>query len=673
MSSSALLLILLLRPACQARPPPTNVQDAPSTEEKQPKLIELSIEDLMKIEVTSASRKSERLVDTPSAVFVIRQEDIQRSGVRSIPEALRMAPGIEVTRINANKWAVTIRGFGDLFSNKLLVLVDGRSVYNPTFSGVNWDVQDLVMEDIDRIEVIRGPGATVWGANAVNGVINIITKKAKDTQGGMVAVGGGTQERGFGAARYGGKIGENAYFRVFAKYSDHVDSDGGNDAWQLAHAGFRTDWTPTKADFLTLQGDYFRGIMGSRNSAATLQPPFSVDVRSSSQVSGGNVLSRWEHTFGEKNILTAQFYYDRSDRNEPWFGELRDTLDFDVHDRFPLFEGHDITWGLGYRWTRGDFGSTFTAQMPAEVKVDEIASAFVQDEIEIVPRSLHLTLGAKFEYNNYTHFEFQPNARLLWNVTEEQVFWASASRAVRTPSPSDTQVRFNQAVLPPPGPGLPPTLISVFGDRGFKSEQLTAYELGYRVMPAARLSLDAAAFYNIYKKLRSVEPGTPTFEPAPAPAHALVPLSLENEMGGRTYGLELAALWQVMDGWRLQGSYTFYKMSLIPERGSLDTTSASSEKADPANQVYVHSALDLSKTLHFDATARYVDILSSRHIPSYFEAEARLAWDVNDSLEISIVGQNLVHRRHFESNNAPLNIQVTPVERGAYASILWRF
>jgi iron complex outermembrane receptor protein len=673
MSFSSLLLILLLRPACQASPPQETGQEAAPSEKKPPKLIDLSIEDLMRIEVTSVSKKSERLVDIPCAVFVIRQEDIQRSGVRSLPEALRMAPGIEVARIDANKWSVTARGFGNLFANKLLVLVDGRSVYNPTFSGVYWDVQDLVLEDVSRIEVIRGPGATVWGANAVNGVINIITKKAKDTQGGLVVAGGGTQERAFGTARFGGKIGENAYYRVFAKYTDRIDSQGGDDGWKLGHAGFRTDWTPKESDSLTFQGDYYQGTMGSQNSVALLQPPFSLDVQSSSRVSGGNLLTRWEHTFQEKSILTAQFYYDRTDRNAPWFNELRDTLDFDLHDQFPLFEGHDITWGLGYRWTQGDFGNTFTAQILPELKVDQIASAFVQDEIEILPHTLHFTLGAKLEYNNYTHFEFQPNARLLWNVSDDQVFWVAASRAVRTPSPSDALVRFNQAVLPPSGPGLPPTLISVFGDRNFRSEQLTAYEIGYRVLPATNLSLDTTAFFNNYDSLRSVEPGVPTFEPAPSPAHALVPLTLENELKGRTFGAELAALWQIIDGWRIQGSYTFLKMALSPKRGSLDTNSELSERADPANQVYVHSSLDVSKSIHFDVTARYVDILSSRHIPSYFEADVRLAWDITENLEVSVVGQNLVQRRHFESNNPPLNIQVTPAERGVYASVLWRF
>ncbi|MBI3856360.1 MAG: TonB-dependent receptor plug domain-containing protein, partial [Planctomycetes bacterium] len=449
----AMLLACSFEPACAGPPAPQAPQEQEPTPDKKSRLTDLTIEDLMRIEVTSAARKPERLVDTASAIFVIRNDDILRSGVRSVPEALRMAPGIEVARIDANKWSVTARGSGGMFANKLLVLVDGRSVYNPTFSGVHWDVQDLMLEDVDRIEVIRGPGATVWGANAVNGVINIITKKASETQGGVATGGGGTQERGFGAARLGGKIGDRTYYRVFAKYFDRADSEGGNDLSKLGHTGMRLDWNPEDSDTLTLQGDYYRGTMGVDRFAAMLLPPFQEEQFTSSRVSGGNLLARWTHEAGPKNVLAAQFYYDRTDRNAPWNRETRDTLDFDLHHAIPLLEGHDVTWGLGLRWTRGEFGNTFTSQVIPDTKVDQISSAFLQDEISLVPGALLLTLGSKFEYNNYTRLEILPNARLLCTLAEDQVVWLAASRAVRTPAPADTRARFNQAVMPPPGPG----------------------------------------------------------------------------------------------------------------------------------------------------------------------------------------------------------------------------
>jgi iron complex outermembrane recepter protein len=632
-------------------------------------LSDLSIEELMQIEVTSASKKSVRLIDTPSAVFVIRSEDIERSGVTTIPEALRMAPGVQVARVDANKWAVSSRGFNDLFSNKLLVLVDGRSVYNPTFSGVYWDVQDLLLGDVERIEVIRGPGGATWGANAVNGVINVISKKAQATQEGLVKVGGGTSERAFTAARYGAKAGEDTYLRVYAKWFDREDSDGGHDGWQQGRAGFRMDWTPAGPDSVTVQGDLYRGRVGTRNTMVSPNPPFAVDTESQTEVTGGNLLGRWERTFAPGDVLTVQGYYDRADRMAPWLREKRDTMDLDVHYRFPVAQIHDVTIGTGYRWTRGDFGNTFTASVTPAVKVDQIATVYAQDEIAIVKDILSFTAGCKLDYNNYTGLEVEPTARMRWTIAENQTLWAAVSRAVRTPSPAEASARNVQAFIP----GAPPTEIAFIGNKDYKSETLWAYELGYRIAPDPTLSFDLALFYNDYDRLRSIEPGTPGFEASPSPAHILVPVGPANLMNGHSYGVELAAQWQVVDGVRLHASYSFLKMNLFADSGSADALSEGAERGDPANQVYARLSLDLTEGVRLDGTARYVSVISSNHIPSYFESDVRVAWEAFRNAELSVVGQNLVHRKHLEEATGGLNIQSRPVERGVYAELTVRF
>jgi iron complex outermembrane receptor protein len=642
-------------------------QDQPA---RKRDLSDLSIEELFQIDVTSASKKSERLLDTPAAVFVIRSDDLRRSGATNVAEALRMVPGVEVGHIDSNKWSISSRGFSDLFANKLLVLMDGRTAYNPTFSGVYWDVQDVFLQDVDRIEVVRGPGATTWGANAVNGIVNVISKSAKDTLGGIVTLGGGSMEREFAGARYGVQAGENTYLRVYAKWFEREGFPGGNDDWQQGRTGFRLDWVPAGPDALTFQGDFYRGRAGTENIAASLQPPFAVDVLSQTTVTGGNLLGRWTRTFGARDVLTVQGYYDRTDRLTPWLNESRNTLDVDVHYRFPIAEMNDVTCGTGYRWTRGDFGRSFTAQISPDIKVDQIANVFLQDEVAIVKDVLSLTAGCKLEYNNYSHLEIEPTARALWKPEPNQVVWVSASRATRMPSPAEGNVRFNQTVIP----GGPPTLISVFGNPDFKSEVLKAYELGYRVTPAANLSFDLTAYYNDYDRLRTVEPGAPGLELSPSPAHILVPLTMANLLDGRAYGVELASQWEVLEGVRMHLSYTYLKTHLDYDSSSQAPGSSSPVlQSDPVHQIYGRLSWDIRKDLHFDAVGRYVDVISATHIASYLESDVRIAWDANPNVEFALVGQNLVERKHFEAKTTGLNIQSTPVERGIYAELTVRF
>lgn len=373
-------------------------------------LKQLSLEELMNIEVTSIARKEQRVADTAAAIYVITQEDIQRSGVTSIPEALRLAPGVEVSRVDSNKWAIGVRGFGSRLSRSLLVLMDGRSVYTPLFAGVYWEVQDTLLEDIDRIEVIRGSGGTLWGANAVNGVINIITKKAQDTQGLLLSGGGGSEEKGFGSLRYGGKVGENFNYRIYGKgfRRDAAATRGLSDFddWQMGQGGFRTDWKPHEGDSLTIQGDAYDGRSGQRTQVSRLSAPFSIPVQEDAEFSGMNLLGRWSRTLSKSSSLALQMYYDRTDRREPTFQEQRNTFDFDFQHRLQPTGRQELIWGLGYRYTRGDTKSVPTITISPSNRADNLFSAFVQDEIVLVQDRLRLTVGSKFEHNDYSGFEF---------------------------------------------------------------------------------------------------------------------------------------------------------------------------------------------------------------------------------------------------------------------------
>ncbi|MBI3851822.1 MAG: TonB-dependent receptor [Verrucomicrobia bacterium] len=605
----------------------------------------LSVDELMDIDVTSVSKRPEKLSGTASAIQVITQEDIRRSGAASLPEALRLASNLEVAQVDSRQWAISARGFSSTTANKLLVLVDGRTVYTPLFSGVFWDAQDTLLEDVDRIEVISGPGATLWGANAVNGVVNIITKSAKDTQGLLVLGGGGTELRDFGGIRYGGTLSSNLYYRVYGKYFDRDSAvvPSGRDAtndWYKGQGGFRLDWDATEANLLTLQGDIYDGRIA--------QPGTAGDIA----VAGGNVLGRWSHTVSEASDFKLQLYYDRTHRDIPGtFAEDLDTYDLDFQHRFPIGERNDIVWGLGYRLIEDDVGNTAAlAFLPARLS-RQWFSGFVQDEIALVRDRLHLTLGTKLEHNDYTGFEVQPSGRLAWNVTQHQTVWGAVSRAVRTPSRIDNDFF---------APGNPPfTLLQ--GGTNFVSEELLAYELGYRIQPHPRLSLSLAAYYNDYDNLRSVEKVNP-----PAP----FPIVIANGQEGESYGAELTAEYRVTDWWRLRAGYTELRIHVRAKPGSTDTSNGSGESHDPNHQVTVRSSWDLPGHLEFDAGFRYVSQIENQKVPAYEELEARLAWRPIPKLELSIVGQNLLHNHHPEFGALASRQEI---ERSVYGKVTWRF
>jgi iron complex outermembrane receptor protein len=640
-------------------------EQAPETPKAD--LTELSLQDLMNIEVTSASKKAEKLSETAAAVFVITQEDIRRSGVTTIPEALRMVPGVQVARLNASSWAISARGFNDQFAQKLLVLIDGRSVYTPLFSGVYWDLQDTFLDDIDRIEVIRGPGGALWGANAVNGVINIITKRAEDTQGSLLTTGMGTEEKGFAALRHGGLLGESGHYRVYAKW---FDRDGGPDSWDTTRAGLRADWALGDRDILTAQGDWYDGDRAGRSTIPTLTPPFSETLGMESRVSGGNVLLRWERQLSDDSDLHLQLYYDRTEHGEG-SGIQRDTFDLDFQHRFPLGERHEVLWGLGYRSSADDIPGSATFSVDPGSRHDELLSAFVQDQIALQQDRLQLTVGSKFERNDYTGFEVQPSARLSWRPSGHETAWAAVSRAVRTPSRMEHDGRVNVAALEMPGAGV--TLVSLFANRDMESEDLLAYELGYRTQASDELFLDIAGFYNCYDDLWTLEPGEPFVELSPSPPHLVLPSFADNKMSGETYGVELAAQWQATDRWRLDAAYSFLRMDLHLDADSGDTMLSQAEGKSPRHQFSLRSAVDLRENLELDWWLRYVDGLPSLGVGSYVDLDVRLGWQPREDLELSIVGQNLFESGDPQFGPSFVGNTATSVERGVYAKATWHF
>jgi iron complex outermembrane receptor protein len=620
-------------------------------------LFEMPIEQLMDVKVTSVSKKEDTLFGSPAAITVLTSEDIRRSGHRSIPEVLRMVPGIHVAKVDSNKWAITSRGFNSLYADKLLVLIDGRTVYTPLYSGVYWDVQDLMLEDVERIEVIKGPGGTLWGANAVNGVINIITKKAGDTQGTLVTAGTGTEEKGFSSLRHGGKLGENAYYRVYTKYFNrdeavYPNGDHANDRSDALREGFRIDWDKSERDHITLQSDFYDGHSGQRVPVTV--PPFGANFQSDDNVDvrGLNMLTRWARKYSDNSDMALQFYYDRTERYAIPLGESRDTFDVDFQHRFQLAEKHNLIWGLGYRHTGDNTDGSYTISFNPSSRNNELFTGFAQDEITIVDDLLKFIVGSKVEKNDYTGYEFQPNARLLWTPDEKNTVWASFARAVSTPSRVFTDMRIIYNSTP---------AMSINGSSDLKSQELKSYELGYRVKPKNNLLFDFSLFYNEYDHLLTME-NNPTF----------LSKIYDNKMYGETYGAEIAAHWQVNEKMKLTGGYSFLKMQMHTENSSTDTTRISrKERESPQNIFHLNSQINLRDNLEFNTTLYHIGSVPYYSVPSYMRLDMGLTWHVSKSMDFSIIGQNLLDRAHPEFGDD--GVIATEVQRGVFGELTYRF
>lgn len=634
-------------------------------------LVDLPLEDLMRIEVTTAAKKAEPLFETASATYVITREDIERSGAPSIPEALRMAPGLEVARIGTATWAITARGFNGRLANKLLVMIDGRTVYTPQFAGVYWDVQDTFIEDVERIEVIRGPGASLWGANAVNGVINILTRKAGDTSGGLVVAGGGSEERTFGGVRYGESVGSRGSWRAYAKYFDRAASTletGGRalDAWHVAQGGFRTDWTLSAADSLTVEGDVYDGAGRDNGTEPILVPPYEKPYDPST-VSGGNLLARWSRRIGDGSVTDLTVYADRTRRDtENGVKGALDTYDLDFQHQEPRHARHQLVWGFGYRYERDDNRSSFSTSFDPTSRAVSQASAFVQGETWLAPDGLRLTLGTKLENNAYTGLEFQPTVRLFRPVGRGQSLWGAVSRAVRTPSRAENDVRFNQRAFDAGG-GLT-GLVSLFGNQEARSEDLLSCEAGYRLQATERSSVDVATFFNRYSNLLSLTQGVPFLETEPAPAHLVIPVTASNDLDGRSYGVEISGAWRPIPRWKLNAWYSYFALHLRPGVASIYATGD-----DPTSQFQIRSYFDLTDRLSLDGVVHWVGRLTNQSVPAYTRIDLRVAWRPRPGLEASLVGQNLLEARHKEFGSTSVVTNATQVVRGVYGKLTWRF
>lgn len=646
---------------------------------------QMSLQALMNLDVTSVSKEPEPYRQAPAAIDVITGDEIRRSGASSIPEALRLADNLDVAQVTSSSWDISARGFNSSTSDKLLVMMDGRSVYTPLFSGVIWSSQDYLLQDIDRIEVISGPGGTLWGANAVNGVINITSKNAKDTQGVYVEAGGGNQLQGFAGARYGGVLASNVYYRVYGKFFDRgpevfADGSSAGDRWYRGQGGFRIDSDASPDDVFTLQGDIYGGDSDVIPGGETNQPAVGV-------TSGGNVLGRWTHTFADDEDMTLQLYYDRTQLGAPFPGgaaqpavplpppfttfpaspavpagtlkDKLDTYDLDFHDRFQIGTWNRIVWGLGYRFTydRVD-NSPAVAFLPTTLG-QSLYNGFVQDEIKLLDR-LSLTVGSKVEHNDYTGFEYEPNVRLQWQATDHQMFWGAISRAVRTPS------RYDRDLFQPS-----PNYLYVFhltGNDTFESESVMAYELGYRAQLTPKLSGSLSAFYNHYTHLRSQ---TDTIVVNP---NYLFDVSFHNNLRADTEGLELSSDYQVLDWWRLHAGYDLLEEHFQFDQGG-EAIGAVSETADPENQLFFRSSMDLPGHVELDSDLRWIDRVhnggTQGTIPAYVEVGARLAWHATKNLEFSVVGQNLVHEQHAEAGFAGRTQE--QIERSIYGKVTWQF
>jgi iron complex outermembrane recepter protein len=599
-------------------------------------LADLSLEQLANIEVTSVSRRAERLSDAAASIYVITSEDIRRSGVTSLPEALRLAPNLQVARTSASGYAISARGFNNTIGNKLLVLIDGRTVYTPLFSGVFWDAQDVMLEDIDRIEVISGPGGTLWGANAVNGVINVITRRARDTQGGLIAGGVGNLESG-GGVRYGGKFGADGHYRVYGRYFDRdntkrADGTAVADAWDKGQVGFRADWSSGASRGFTVQGDFYDG---KEEQAPT----------GNATISGANLITRWNERLAGGSDLRVQFYYDRTKRDQATFGETLDILDLEMQHALPAAGAHRILWGGGYRFAKDSVrNSAGFAFLPADKDL-AWANVFVQDEIRL-REGLELTIGIKLESNDYTGWENLPSVRLAWKPAPNQLIWGALSRAVRAPARLDRELF---------APAAPPFLLA--GGPNFESEIANVAEIGIRGQVSSTLSYSATVFYHDFDDLRSIEP---------LPGGGFV---IANGVEGTTKGIEAWGNWQAAKSWRLSAGGMYLDKDLKSKPGSLDPTGPSAQGNDPEYQWQVRSSLNLTARHEFDVIVRNVGSLPNPVVPAYVAVDAWLGWRVSRGVELSLTLQNLFDSTHAEFGD-PATRSV--FERGAFLKLVWR-
>jgi iron complex outermembrane receptor protein len=658
--------------------------------EAQPDLGSMSLSELMQLEVTSVSRQPEELLDAPAAISVLTGEEIRRSGCTTVPDLLRLVPGVQVGQISSNLWSVSVRGFAGRFSADLLVLVDGRSVYTPLFSGVYWEVQDLPLDEIERIEVIRGPGATLWGANAVNGVINIITRRAVDTQGGFVQAGTGNADRALASARYGGRLGSDAHFRTWARYSGRnrtQSADGRDlaDRWDFGRAGFRADWDGVPNRRISVEGAYHRGEQGIRWELPSLAEPYLIVHKTKAALSGGHLGTQWEQRFSESSEMTLQLYFDRDNRDDILYGEHRSTYDLDLQHRFDLYPRLGVIWGGGYRRAEIRFvGSDHASIRDGRNRNSrDLRSGFVQADLEAVPRRLQITGGIKLEHHDQLGLEAQPSARFLWRIDSGQAVWGAISRAVRTPSIMEQRAALWLLTMPPGSPTNPfpdPLVMKMEGSTKLASEVLVAWEAGYRSRPTDGLLLDATVFLMRYDRIRGFVPGEPSWVTSPSPdgprSHWSLPVTLANLAAGEARGVELASDWHPLPWLRLRAAYSYLQLRQTRGGGASEDGPPAGDFADrtdpwrnsPSHQARLWASFSLDRAWDLDLAGRHVSALRGQSIPAYTVFDARLAWRPSPPLEISVSGRNLGPASH-EELGGEFNPTSTAIKPAIYTAV----
>jgi iron complex outermembrane receptor protein len=642
----------------------------------------LDIEQLMKVDVTILSRTEEKVFETPAAITVITGDDVLRSGATSIPDALRWVPGLFVGRSTSNTWVVGAHGLSDLaLSNKFLTLTDGRTTFSPFIGGTFWGQQYLFLPDLDRIEVIRGPGATVWGSNAVSGVINVITKPADKTQGLSTYGAAGTFDQAQAGVRYGGKIGEAAY-RVYATTFKRAgmasDTDGGPaDEWWSIQGGFRIDWSPAAHDSLTLQGDAYLNEAGSSFQAPVYGPPFSARLAIAEQFTGSNLLGRWTHSFGGNTALTVQGYFDRVARTaetepDPLLEYGINTYDLDTRLDTAIGKRQRLGVGAGVRLVDFDIPQHPMGPLVLGEDFRKLAPlwwVWGQDTIALVPDRLRAILGVRFEHNYFSGFEIQGTARVAFTPTERQTLWAAVSRAVRAPAMSDQFLRVDLAAMPPA------TVVAFVGDGGVQAEVLWAYDIGYRLQLSKALLVDAVAFVDSYSGLLSGEPGLPQPDPF-HPGFTLMPLTLTNSVNGIYAGADVSVSFRPVRRFGLTGFYSYLRVDLDPRSGSRTPLDAvrMREGLTPAHTAGARAQLDLPGRVDLDLLFRVLSALSGVDVDGYVELNARLAWRATRTVELSVVGQNLLHGGHVEVPELTLLSEAAlRVPRSVYGRVDWRW
>jgi len=644
----------------------------------------LSLDELLDLEVVSVAKVPGKVIKTPAAITVITGEDLRRSGAQSIPEALRMVPGMHVYQIDANKWAVSARGFSSRFANKMLVLIDGRTVYSTLFSGVFWDVQDVMMEDIDRIEVIRGPGGTLWGANAVNGIVNIITKDSADTQGGLVALRAQTGPDEEVSARYGGWLNEKTSYRVYGKFFDreNFDKPAGGDAaddWHQGRGGFRMDMNVSATNKLTLQGDIYDGKSGEAVKYVSPTPPFLTFAATDAPVAGGNLLGRWNRIFSRRSEITFQAYYDHIERDEFFVDETLDTVDLDFQHRLDVSGSLEILYGLGYRYTRSDTAGKetipgiYSYAMNPQVRKNDLFSGFLQGRLKFADARGELTLGSKVEHNDYTGFEWQPSARILWSISDDHSVWAAISRSVRTPSRLERDGQINIGSMAPPINGLM-TFIRLVGNDGLESEKVYSYETGYRGRMSEDLFIDISLYYNKYNDLIAGIPGGAPFpEFSSTGGRLILPVRVEGARDAETYGAEISCSWSLTDWWRLMGGYTWFHLHTLEIGNSLEARQGFEEDQNAHQLFSLTSYMDLPHNFEMNTTLYAVGSLDGLKIGSHTRVDLNISWHPLEKVTVVAGVNNLFDDSHQEFNDTMDGILASDIPRIFYSKLTMTF